>query len=743
MSKNQMNRRRFLKLTSTGIVSTIVLNEFTPLFAEMKSSGKNVSLLTKNFRKGIPSFCNLCPAQCGIIGFVDQKNWLAGIQGNPHHPNNRGKICSRGIAGMNLVHDPERQLSPLKRMGKRGAGKWKKISWDEALSEVSSKLNQSRNNGKSSQIVFNAEDRYLTGLNRRFIKALGNPTIVPSTNFGDSNKSFAQKLTWGENYEIPDIENCDYILMFGVNPFESHPFFVSISQRLVDARMNNGAKLVTIDPRMSNTAGRSDEWLPIKPGTDGIVTLAIANVIMQENLHDRNFLNNWTNISTSELRNYLSQFTTKKAEKVSTIPAEKIIRIAKEFASKNFSVAISGSGISKRSNGVQNERCVMLLNAIVGNIDKKGGFCLPNKFEIEDFSADSNLQFESIEFYDKVANNKIKVDSYISVLSNPAYETPESEQVIETLKDENKIPFLLVIDHVMSETGMLADIFLPAATHLESWDVSFAASFDFVPQVTLAQPVIPALGDSLPLHDIWLDLAKKIGGEVAEDLNYKNAERYFYQTVSKIPGFNSDRDFKKLKKVGTWIADTKKEYQTYQRRGFKTRTKKFEIFSTELMRNGNPAFPEYVDNEKKLQKHQLFLIPFTTNVMPPDMANAKWLSEICHTNAALINPKTARNMRIHDGEKIIIKSKTGEIELEVKTFQGIHPEAVAVRSGAGHSSFGGVGQAKKFKSADPDTSILWWEKHGNGKNSNIILELKVDTLGQGISRDTVVEIQHA
>ena len=100
-------------------------------------------------------------------------------------------------------------------------------------------------------------------------------------------------------------------------------------------------------------------------------------------------------------------------------------------------------------------------------------------------------------------------------------------------------------------------------------------------------------------------------------------------------------------------------------------------------------------------------------------------------------------MRIHNGEKMVLKSKTGEIELEVKTFQGIHPEAIAVRSGAGHSAFGGVAQAKKIKSTDPDTSILWWEKHGNGKNSNVVLELKVDSLGQDISRDTIVEIQHA
>ena len=745
MSKNQMNRRNFIKLTSTGIISTIVLNEFNPLFAEIKSSGRNVSLLTKNLRKGVPSFCNLCPAQCGIIGFVDRKDWLAGIQGNPLHPNNRGKICPRGVAGMNLVHDPERQLFPLKRTGERGANKWKKISWEDAFVEISSKINESRNNGQDSKIVFNAEERYLTGLNRRFIKALGNSTIVPSTNFNDANKTYGQKITWGENYEIPDVENSDYILIFGANPFESHPFFINISQRIVEARMNNGAKLVTIDPRMSNTAGRSDEWLPIKPGSDAIVALAMANVILQKNLQDTNFINSWTNISVSELGNYLSQFTLQKAEQVSTIPAEKIERIAVEFASKNNSIAISGSGISKRSNGVQNERCVMLLNAIVGNIDKKGGFCLPKKFEIQDFSTDTDLQFETIEFYDKLAKGKTKVDIFISFLSNPAYETPASEQLTKTLKDESKVPYLVMIDHVLSETAMLADIFLPAATHLESWDISLAASFDFVPQVTIAKPVIQPFGESLPLHDIWLRLAKEIGGELADNLNYSNAEEYYREIAFQIPGFNSNGDFKKLKKYGTWRQESKRTFQTYRRNGFQTRTGKFEIVSTELQRQGKASLPSYMPINKNIElaKNHLFLIPFTANVMSQDMANAKWLSEISHDNAALINPKTARYMRIHDGQKVVIKSKAGEFELEVKTFQGIHPQVVAVRSGAGHWAYGNIAQAKKFKSADPDTSILWWEKHGNGENTNDVLELKVDALAGGISRDTIVEIEHS
>lgn len=746
MLEQKIDRRKFLKYTSAGLFSTLFLNEFSPLFAEISSSGKNVSFLSKEFRKGIPTFCNMCPAQCGIIGFVE-RDLLAGIQGNPAHPNNRGKICARGIAGMNMVYDPDRQLFPLKRKGKRGAGDWETITWQQALSEIGNRLNVLQRQGKSDEILFTSQERYLSGLAERFINTLKGAQVLASSVFSDPNKNYAQKTTWGENTEIPDVENSDYILSFGANLFESHPQFVNISQRIIEAKMNNGAKIVTIDPRMSNTAGRSDEWLPILPGTDAIVALAMANVIMQNNLHDAEFIGRYTNVSVSELGNYLSRFSPEIAGEISTIPAETIKSLSLDFASRRHPVAISGGGITRRSNGVQNERCVMLLNAIVGNIDKKGGFCLPRQFNLDEFSPDLNFPKVPADFYQTLSQGNSKIDTLFSFKSNPVFDEPNSDLMKELFSDESKISFTVAIDSVMSETALMADIFLPAATHMESWDISTAPSFDFLPQVALSQPVISPHGDSKSLAEIWILLAAYMGGEFARRLNYKNIENYVKEIVTQISGLTPSGDYDLLKKQGIWVKKNfTKQYEIYKTDRFKTRSGRFEIASTELRRKGEFELPTYVPLNKNvmLQRDHLYLIPFSSNVITPNVGNSKWLTEISHTNEALINPFTAHKLGIRAGHKITLKSATGEIEVEMRLFQGIHPSAIALRSGLGHWAYGKFAMGKKAESADPDSEILWWEKQHNGVNTNILIEIGKDAAGLGLSeKDTVISIEKA
>ncbi|MFZ5518437.1 MAG: molybdopterin-containing oxidoreductase family protein [Candidatus Zhuqueibacterota bacterium] len=744
MIEQNLNRRKFIKYTSAGLFSTLFLNEFSPLFAEISSSGKNVSFLSEEFRKGTPTFCNLCPAQCGLIGFFEN-DWLMGIQGNPRHPNNRGKICARGIAGMNLVYDPNRPLTPLKRKGKRGAGSWEKISWQEALREIAERLRDSA--GRSGEIIFNSEERYLTGLSRRFIRSLGDARVITSPVFSDLNKNYAQKITWGARYEIPDVEHSDFILSFGANFFESHPLFVAISQRVIEAKMNNGARLVTVDPRMSNTAGRSAEWLPIMPGTDALLALTLANVIVQNQLHDADFIARWTNISASELQSYLSQFTPEKAESICTIPAQKIRELAIEFARRQHPVAVSGSGVTRRSNGVQNERSIMLLNAVVGNIDQKGGYCLPQKFDLSDFGAEDDLSHAPVDFYQALVEGREKIDALVSFHSNPVYDSASSDMMKELFSDESKVPFAVAIESAMSETATLADIVLPAATHLESWDLSVAPSYHFVPQVTLGQPAIAPRGESKSLAEIWILLASSIGGAAMKNLNYKHVEDYFKEIAAQVPGMNSAKDFDNLKKVGMWEPDNPgRSFVTYQKSGFATPSKKFEIASSELRRKGEFELPRYIPLQEPIQlsRNQLYLIPFTSNVMTPNTGNAKWLAEISHVNEAMINPRTAHKLGIRNGQKIRLKSKAGEIETEVRLSQGVHPRAIALRSGLGHWAMGNFALGKKVETADPDSAILWWEKQHNGVNTNILIEVQKDTLGLGLSeKDTIVSIEKA
>ncbi len=739
---NKINRRDFLKIGALG-ATAIQFGGLVPIFG---TRGKNVSIFSRDFRKSVATICDLCPAHCGVLGFLNYER-LAAVQGNPRHLNNRGKICGRGIAGMNQVYDPERILHPMKRDGNRGAGKWKKISWDEALHEIFTRLQTIRNQGREEAFVFHAQRQHISGLTRRFLKSLGQPTILPSDLLENSNKSVAQQLTWGENQEIIDGANCRYFLSFGSNPFESHPLFINFNQRIVDGRIDRHARLVTVDPRLSNTAGRSDEWIPIKPGTDAMLALAMANVIMQKNLHHAQFISQWTNVSVAELKNYLAQFTVAQAAEITQVPAETIERVAVEFATTQPGVAFSGGGITDHINGVENERCIMLLNAIVGNIDVAGGYCLPRKYSIQDFDPDEKLAVEQhpIEFFKSLQAGGRKVDLYFAYKTNPVYEHPDCQFTQAVMKDEALLPFTVVMDTVMSETAALADLVLPATTFLESWSLDSTPSFDLIPFVALGQPVIQPLGESKPLDELWLSLAQRIGGNMAAKFSYATIEDYIKEAAAQIPGLASSRQFELLKKNGIWYQENQSaEYQIYRTRGFDTPSKKFEIAQRGTGLAALPSF-QPIQEHIHLAKDELILIPFNVNVMRPNLANAKWLAEIHHANAALINSKTARGLKIKTGDKIIIESSAGQLQANAHVTEGVHPEIIAIASGCGHWQYGRIARAEKFESDDPDTRLIWWPKKGKfGVHPNWVIPVATDPAGKGQGwMDTKVRVRKA
>lgn len=733
---NKINRRDFLKIGALG-ATAIQFSGLIPIFG---TKGKNVSLFSGNFRKSVATTCDLCPARCGVLGFLNREN-LAAVQGNPKHLNNRGKICARGIAGMNQVYDPDRILYPIKRDGKRGAGKWKKISWDEALTEIYNRLQTLRNQGREEAFAFHADGHHLSGLTRRFLNSLGQPTILTSDALENANKSVAQRMTWGESQEIIDAANCRYFLAFGSNPCESHPYFINFSQRLIEGRIDRHARLVTIDPRLSNTGGRSEEWIPIKPGTDAMLALAMANVIMQKNLHNAQFISQWTNVSVADLKNYLAQFTVENAAEITQVPAETIERIAIEFATTQPGVAFSGGGVTDHVNGVENERCIMLLNAIVGNIDVAGGYCLPRKFRIQDFDLDEKIGAESnpLDFYKSIQNKNQPIEFYFAYKTNPVYEHPDCNFTQKVLKDETLIPFTVVMDTVLSETAALADLVLPATTFLESWSLDSTPSFEMIPFVALQQPVIQPRGESKPLEDLWKALARQMGSD------YPEAEDYIKASAAQIPGLSSNQAFENLKKNGIWYSEGQKtEYQIFRNNGFSTPSKKFEIAQR---RNGLSPLPAYqpIQEHINLAKDELILIPFHVNVMRPDLANAKWLAEIHHANAALINTKTARQFKIKTGDEIIIASSVGELKVKAHVSEGVHPEIVALANGCGHWEYGRIARSEKFESDDPDTKFIWWPKKDNkGVHPNWVIPSASDPIGKGQGwMDTKVRVRKA
>ena len=351
----------------------------------------------------VPTVCFNCESGCGLLAYVDKDTYeVRKFEGNPMHPGSRGRNCAKGPATHNQINDPDRILYPMKRVGKRGDGKWERISWDDALNEISAKMRSSRKERRDG-IMYHVgrpgDDHYAN----RCITAWGVDGHNSHTNICSSGARFGYYTWGGFDRPSPDYSNAKVILLISSH-LETGHYFNPHAQRIIEAQMD-GAKIITMDPRLSNTASKSDVWLPTWPGSEQYVLLAIANYIIQNKLYDREFMREWVNwqetldaASTGKLplegfsfrrrnngehcfedfENLLSElyreYTFERASEEAHIPVDRIKEAAKyvsecggRLASHTWRSASIGN-----LGGWQVARCLFFLNVLTGSI----GTCL-------------------------------------------------------------------------------------------------------------------------------------------------------------------------------------------------------------------------------------------------------------------------------------------------------------------------------------------------------------------------------
>jgi anaerobic selenocysteine-containing dehydrogenase len=576
-----------------------------------------------------------------------------------------------------------------------------------------------------------------------FLKALGSPTVFSDCEFFDQNRAMGQALTWGAESSVSDVAKSRFILNFGANPYESHEQYIYLAQRIVEAQVANAAKLITFDVRLSNTAGKSQEWYRVNPGTDGVIALAMAQHILQQGLQDKEFLTRWTNVPLPKLAEHLAQYTPEQAEKVSGIKAADIRRLATEFAQTKPAAIITGRGVSGHQNGFFNERCIALLNAVVGNIDVPGGCCLPRTMELGEPKWKSPFS-SSAHAFAALRDGKAKVEVYFSCMGNPAYANPNPAETIQVLKDEKKVPLLVVADTNMTETGVLADILLPIASYLESWNLESRPAMGLIPFISIRQPMVSPLGKSKSIGDTFIELAGRMGDDFQKAFPYKSSEEFIGKAAARINGLSKSGGIDLLKKEGVWFDPAAKPaYRSFEKKGFNTPSGKFEIFSRRLEQRGLPPLPAYapIQAHQWMKEEELILVVNRANVMTLRLANAKWLAEILHENPLWINPETARAKGIREGDRVKVSSATGSLTTRVRLSNGVHPRVVTLTEGLGHSQLGKFARAKKEKSSDLDTKLLWWSEEGNGVNPHSLIQAAFDPAGGGIAwNDTKVTL---
>ena len=570
MSDTKITRRTFLKV-SAGTTAAAAAAPKLLHGMELELGGKDIGPVTAAERKAIPINCHVCNIQDGAIAFVENGR-VVKLEGNPEHVSTRGRLCAKGNSGMWYSYDPDRILFPLKRVGARGEGKWKRITWDEALTEVAQKLDAALKEDPNTIMVKKGRDR-TGGTWGRFMNTLGSATVVNHTSVCESSKKIGMEPTWGPDIETPDFANAKYVLNFGSNILEAAYFHNPLSQRVTEGRVDNHMKIVTFDVRLSNTAGFSDEWIPVFPGTDGAVALAMGHVILRDDLQDSDFINTWTNVTVDELKAHYKQFTPEWAAKISGVPAATIERVAREFATTKPATLFTYRGPAKHLYGSYNERSCMMLPIMTGNIEKRGGYCLPRGMgwpqpapeppgpkhgsylsTPPDYPLAAHKVSHLVPFW--IADGKQKINVYFTYQDNPVYTNPGARVVWGKLfKDEKLIPYLVSMSSHMGEETALADIILPDCPYLERWEPESMPN-SLWPWLGIRQPVHAALGESRENRILLRDLIHKLDPDGKRGMkqywNFKDGEDYMKQHFDNVPGLKEAGGLKVLKEHGCW-----------------------------------------------------------------------------------------------------------------------------------------------------------------------------------------------
>jgi len=693
--KEPISRRTFLKLGLAG--SSALLGGGISAFKTAPPA------LAAEEDKILYGVCDVCSMGCAFLAHV-RAGRVGQLRGNPKDQVAEGKLCVRGLSGIRLIYDPDRLKFPLKRTNpKKGIGedpKWVKISWEEALNTVASKLKEIREKDGPQAIVLVARPQTWQ---KHFAMSIGTPNHISHNNtcYSSHEVVWRAMVTGKGRSWTADYEHAKYILAFGwdgAGKSKNH------WGRALNTAKANGAKLVVFDPRLSITAAKADEWIPIKPGTDLAVLLAMIRTIINEELYDKDFIANYTT-GFEQLKKAVQEYTPEWAASISEVPAETISRIAREFAQNRPAVVAShkrDAGGPNYANSWRTAQCFIIMDALVGSIDRPGGHILDRKPKFPDLrdiwkfpeypESCKGPRIDGLEKFPVLyptnkgsfstlaegilAKNPYPVKAAIFSKHN-VLAFPNPNRLVEALKT---LDFIVVHDILPTEIVQLADIVLPDNTFYENTGLVDREYHAMYPQVALRE-AIPPLYDTKSFGSIALPLLKKMGLDqyVPEGMDGKGLLKAQLEalgtTLEEIRGSG-----------GVW--GKPKEFQP--KTEFGTPSKKIELYSTVLEKNGYDPLPIWKKPraEKNAKYPYHLLIWRKPWERMSQSQNDPILAEFCPENCVSIHPETGRKHGIKDLGYAWIESPVGKIKVKVHYTEGIRPDCVAVDHGFGHWSPG-------------------------------------------------------
>ncbi len=643
------------------------------------------------------TFCRMCDAGCGMNVYVE-KDRVVKVEGIREHPRNSGFLCPKGYSAVEYLYSPNRLKHPLKKEN----GEWKKISWDEALTIVAEKLSEIKEKyGAKATAVYVGEGidhQDVYHLIRRFCDAYGTPNLSSSASICFRAMVLGVLLTFGKLPEAEaGIEGSKCIMVWGFNPGASRP---TTAKHILE-NVKKGAKLIVVDSRTTQLAKKADLHLQPRPGTDCALALSMMNVIISEKLYDRNFVERWTT-GFDKLEEHVKNYPPEKTEKITWVPAEMVRKAARMFATTKPACILPGNALNLQVTSVQNNRSMAILQALTGNVDVEGGWITISRLRLASPSIPSRVTEKPLGaeeypifygFWDRIygegqamvlpdvllSGKPYEVKAMIIVGANPVLTWPNSKKVVEALK---KLDFLVVVDVFMTETAKLADLVFPACTFLEKWNL-LDYSQTGLSYVMLGSKVVEPLYESRSDWEFWFGLIKKMGFE--EYFPWKN-EIEFLDFLLKPSGLSVEQ----LKKNPNGIMYGSKKPADYEGRGFKTPSKKVEIYSETLEKYGYDPLPVYVEpkesylNNPTLAEKYPLILTTGTRITPYTHSRYRELEKlrkITPEPQVEIHPKTAEKYNIMENDLVIVETQRGSIKVKAKLTEDILPEVVSVTHG--------------------------------------------------------------
>jgi thiosulfate reductase/polysulfide reductase chain A len=685
---NTISRRDFLKLGGAA-AGALMLGQFIP--PQVAKASRHYGLLDATSSGYIPSMCEMCVWRCGLLAKVE-KGRVVKLEGNPEHPHSNGKLCPRGQSGLMNTYDPDRVLTPLIRVGKRGEGLFRKASWDEALDLVAKNMLDIKQKYGPEAMIFSTTHCLSQAQFESLLNSFGSPNYGTQRSLCFNAMIVSNLMTYGMEEPDRKYDSLKYIILTGRNLMEA--ISTSETSALSEA-IDRGVKVVSLDPRFTKTAAKSTEWLPIRPGTDLAFHLAMLNVIVGEKLYNAQFTSKYTN-GFDKLASPIAQYSPEWAANITGIPASTIQRIAREFAAAApNALAHNGWRTSNFVNSFQTERAIAILNAIVGNWNTAmftesgvgtGGLGVPKQPPFPRVTAQRldgvpwKYPFVPFsigvfqELRDAILSGQpYQAHGWLISRQNPAMSLPDRGR---TLQAFGKMDFIATLDIIMNDSAWFSDVVLPEASYLERYDpLNIVGNRAF-----LRQPVIAPQGDGKSTLWIYKELGTRLG--LQDYFQYKDEQDYLNQQLAPLGVTVADI-------AGKGYVDLPQtSVESLTNLTWSTPSGKIEIFSSTLDKGGFPGVPEWQEPPAPKAGQFYLLTGKVAQYTQFGTQNNQYLHKYADEPRLWMNADTAETLGLQTDDAVEVTSPAGKVYIRLLVTQAIRSDCVYMTPGLGHMSKG-------------------------------------------------------